>query len=369
MRKRYPVKQPTQSIAAATTQDLSSTEVLNALHSVIDPELGQDLVSLGMIQDVQVHGGRVQFTLRLTTPACPLREQLKYMAHQAVAALPGVSEVQVKLDAQVPHASELPGQRRIPGVRQVIAVASGKGGVGKSTVAVNLALALSVAGARVGLLDADFYGPNVPQMLGSWGRAFGRENGLIPVQARGLQVMSFAYLVEPGKPVIWRGPLLMGAVQQLLFDTQWDNLDYLVVDLPPGTGDVPLSLVQLVPLAGVVIVTTPQSVAVSDVVRCIEMFQATGTPVLGVVENMSYLQCPDCGKRIEIFGQGGGQFLADQYDLPLLAQIPLDPGVCQGADEGKSVGDAEGPIATAFRQLAEKVAARVSIQQLTHLTV
>jgi ATP-binding protein involved in chromosome partitioning len=181
--------------------------------------------------------------------------------------------------------------------------------------------------------------------------------------------MSFAYLVEPGKPVIWRGPLLMGAIQQLLFDTQWEDLDYLVVDLPPGTGDVPLSLVQLVPLAGVVIVTTPQSVAVSDVVRSIEMFKATGTPVLGVVENMSYLQCPDCGKRIEIFGQGGGQFLAHQYGLPLLAQIPLDPGVCQGADEGKSAGDADGPVATVFQQLAEKVAAQVSIQQLTGLTV
>jgi ATP-binding protein involved in chromosome partitioning len=290
------------------------------------------------------------------------------MAHQAVAALPGVSDVQVKLDAQVPHASGLPGQRRIPGVRQVIAVASGKGGVGKSTVAVNLALALSGAGARVGLLDADFYGPNVPQILGSRGQAFRQDDGLIPVQARGLQVMSFAYLVEPGKPVIWRGPLLMGAIQQLLFDTQWDNLDYLVVDLPPGTGDVPLLLVQLVSVAGVVIVTTPQSVAVSDVLRCIEMFRATGAPVLGIVENMSYLQCPDCGKRIEIFGRGGGQFLADQFGLPLLAQIPFDPGVCQGADEGRFVGDAEGPVAMVFRQLAEKVAARVSIQQLGYVT-
>lgn len=369
MRKRYPVKQPIRNNGATIMQDLSSKDVLNSLRSVIDPELGRDLVSLGMIQDVHVDGGLVQFTLRLTTPACPLREQLKGMAHQAVAALPGVREVHVKLDAQVPHTSGLPGQKPIPGVRQIIAVASGKGGVGKSTVAVNLALALSSAGARVGLLDADFYGPNVPQMLGSQGRAFGQRTGLVPVSARGLQVMSFAYLVEPGKPVIWRGPLLMGAIQQLLFDTQWEDLDYLVVDLPPGTGDVPLSLAQLVPLAGVVIVTTPQSVAVSDVMRSIEMFQALGTPVLGVVENMSFLECPDCGKRVEIFGRGGGQFLADQYDLPLLAQIPLDPGVCQGADEGKPAGDAIGPVATAFRQLAEKVAAQVSIQQLTGVTV
>ena len=369
MRKRYTSKQSFQSSAATVAKDPLPKDVLNALRNVIDPELGRDLVSLGMIQDVQTRDGRVQFTLRLTTPACPLREHLKNMAHQAVAALPGVREVHVRVDAQVPSATGLPGQRTIPGVRQVIAVASGKGGVGKSTVAVNLALALSEVGARVGLLDADFYGPNVPQMLGSQGPAFGQGKGLIPVRARGLQVMSFAYLVEPGKPVIWRGPLLMGAIQQLLFDTQWDNLDYLVVDLPPGTGDVPLSLVQLVSLAGVVIVTTPQSVAISDVVRSIEMFHATSTPVLGVVENMSYLQCPDCGKRIEIFGQGGGQFLADQYDLPLLAQIPLDPDVCQGADEGKSAGDMEGSVAAAFHQLAEKVAAQVSVQQLTSLAV
>ena len=369
MRKRYTAKQSVQSSVDTAAKELSSNDVLKALRNVIDPELGRDLVSLGMIQDVQTHDGRVQFTLRLTTPACPLRDQLKGMAHQAVAALPGVREVNVKLDAQVPSATGLPGQRNIPGVRQVIAVASGKGGVGKSTVAVNLALALSEAGARVGLLDADFYGPNVPQMLGSRGRAFGQGNGLVPVPARGLQVMSFAYLIEPGKPVIWRGPLLMGAIQQLLFDTQWDSLDYLVVDLPPGTGDVPLSLVQLVSVAGVVMVTTPQRVAVSDVMRSIEMFRATGTPVLGIVENMSYLECPDCGKRINVFGRGGGQFLADQYNLPLLAQIPLDPDVCQDADEGEFSENAEGPIAAAFQQLAEKVAAQVSIQQLTSLAL
>lgn len=343
--------------------------MLRALGRVIDPELGRDLVSLGMIHDVQVENGRVKFTLRLTTPACPLREQLKAMAHEAVAALPSVREVIVKVDAQVPPGSGLPGQRLIPGVRQVIAVASGKGGVGKSTVAVNLALALARTGARVGLLDADFYGPNVPQMLGSQGGPILRGDRLIPMRARGLQVMSFDYLVAPDKPVIWRGPLLMSAIQQMLFDVEWDALDYLIVDLPSGTGDVPLSLVQLVPLAGVVVVTTPQSVAVSDVVRSIEMFQATGAPVLGIVENKSYLQCQYCGKRIEVFGRGGGLLLAKQYDLPLLAQIPLDPGVCQGADEGKSTGDAEGPIATAFHQLAEKVAAQVSIQQLTAVTV
>ena len=268
---------------------LSSEDILRALRTVVDPELGRDLVSLRMIHDVQVEGGVVQFTLRLTTPACPIRNQLEHMAREAVAALPGVREVRMKIDARVPVGYGRPQQQRLPGVRQIVAVASGKGGVGKSTVAVNLALALSEAGARVGLLDADFYGPNVPQMLGSAGRPILGNNGLVPVEARGLRVMSFAYLLEPGRPVIWRGPLLMAAMQQMLFDVEWGELDYLVVDLPPGTGDVPLSLVQLVTLVGVVVVTTPQNVAVADVVRCIEMFQATGAPVLGVVENMSYL--------------------------------------------------------------------------------
>jgi len=274
------------------------------------------------------------------------------VARQAVAALPGIREVRMKVEAEVPRGFGLPGRRDIPCVRQVIAVASGKGGVGKSTVAVRLALALAEAGAKVGLLDADFFGPNVPQMLGSEDRPMLRNNRLVPVEARGLQVMSFAYLVEPGKPLIWRGPLLMSAMQQMLFDVDWGELDYLVIDLPPGTGDVPLSLVQLISLAGVVVVTTPQNVAVADVVRCIEMLQVTGAPVLGVVENMSYLQCPDCGvctqmlsivtvlakprprgwppagtravshltcfacthcgRRLEVFGRGGGQWLAEQ---------------------------------------------------------
>jgi len=333
---------------------LTSEDILRALRKVVDPELGRDLVSLGMIQNVQVEDGIAQFTLRLTTPACPIRNQLEYMAREAVAALPGVREVRMKVDAQVPVGYGLPQQQRLPGVRQIIAVASGKGGVGKSTVAVNLALALAEAGARVGLLDADFYGPNVPQMLGSTGRPVLGNNGLLPIKARGLQVMSFAYLLEPGRPVIWRGPLLMSAMQQMLFDVEWGELDYLVVDLPPGTGDVPLSLVQLVTLAGVVVVTTPQNVAVADVVRCIEMFQATGAPVLGVVENMSYLLCPDCGRRLEVFGHGGGQWLAEQFNVPLLGQIPLDPAICAGGDLGQPASGADTPIGRASANSPER---------------
>lgn len=349
---------PELSMAPLTTED-----VLYALRSVIDPELGRDLVSLNMIRDVQVDNGVARFTLRLTTPACPIRDQLAGMAHQVVAALPGVREVRMKIDAEVPRGYGLPGQRRLPGVRQVIAVASGKGGVGKSTVAVNLALALAEADARFGLLDADFYGPNVPQMLGSEGRPALRNNLLVPIEARGLQVMSFAYLLEPGKPVIWRGPLLMAALQQMLFDVDWGQLDYLIVDLPPGTGDVPLSLVQLIPLAGVVVVTTPQNVAVADVVRCVEMFQATGTPLLGVIENMSYALCPDCGRHLEIFGHGGGQWLAEQFDVPLLGQIPLDPSICEGGDLGQPAAGSNSPLAQAFREFAGKIAAQVSIRQ------
>ena len=269
----------------------------------------------------------------------------------------------MKVEAEVPRGFGLPGRRDIPCVRQVIAVASGKGGVGKSTVAVRLALALAEAGAKVGLLDADFFGPNVPQMLGSEDRPMLRNNRLVPVEARGLQVMSFAYLVEPGKPLIWRGPLLMSAMQQMLFDVDWGELDYLIVDLPPGTGDVPLSLVQLIALAGVVVVTTPQNVAVADVLRCIEFFQVTGAPVLGVVENMSYLQCPDCGRRLEVFGRGGGQWLAEQFDVPLLGQIPLDPAICEGGDLGEPASGSDSPVAQAFRELAGMVAAQVSIRQ------
>ena len=343
---------------------LTSEDVLRALSRVIDPELGQDLVSLGMIHDARVENDVAKFTLRLTTPACPIRDHMERMAHQAVANLPGIRDVQVKVEANVPASYSLPGQRSLPGVRQVIAVASGKGGVGKSTIAVNLALALAESGAQVGILDADFYGPNVPQMLGSAGRPSIHNDRIVPLEAYGLQIMSIAYLVDPGQPIIWRGPLLMSAIQQMLFDVDWQDLDYLVVDLPPGTGDVPLSLVQLVRLAGVVVVTTPQSVAVSDVQRCIEMFRVAGTPVLGVVENMSFLVCPDCGHRLDIFGQGGGKWLADLYDVPFLGQIPLIPTICEGSDLGQPVSLADSTAKEAFRVLAGKVAAQVSILQL-----
>lgn len=367
MRTRNPKNSLSAPPTTSKITSLSADIVLNALSKVIDPELGRDLVTLGMIKDLQVKEGLVRFTLRLTTPACPLRDELQSMAKNAVATIPGVKDVQVKLDAQVPPGIGLPDKRSIPGVQQVIAVASGKGGVGKSTIAVNLACALSELGGRVGLLDGDFYGPNVPQMLGSQGRPFAEANRIIPIESHGIQVMSFDYLIEPNKPVIWRGPLLMEAIQQLLFDTAWKALDYLIVDLPPGTGDVPLSLIQLVLLAGVVVVTTPQSIALSDVTRCIEMFRATNTPILGIVENMSYLVCPDCGRQMNIFGKGGGQWLADKYGIPLLVKVPFDAEICEGGDNGHPAVNVSECAASNFNELAEKVAAQVSIRQLAAL--
>lgn len=364
MRTRHPKNSLSAPPTTSKIPSLSADVVLEALSKVIDPELGRDLVTLGMIKDLDIEGGLVTFTLTLTTPACPLREELLSMAKKAVISLPSVDDVKVKLDARVPSGNRLPGKQSIPGVQQVIAVASGKGGVGKSTVAVNLALALKETGAKVGLLDGDLYGPNVPQLLGSEGTPYAVDKRIIPIETHGIQVMSFAYLIDPGKPVIWRGPLLMEAIKQLLFDTQWNELDYLIVDLPPGTGDVPLSLVQLVYPVSVVIVTTPQSVALSDVVRSIEMFRATGTPILGVVENMSYLECPDCGHLISIFGQGGGEWLAQQYGIPLLARIPLDAEICKGGDAGQSALSVSENAGRSFAELAEKTAAQVSMIQL-----
>lgn len=344
-----------------TINALTADQVYQALSQVYDPELRRDLVSLGMVQDVQVDGGAVAFTLRLTTPACPLRDRLEAEARQAVAAIPGVTDVVIEVETSVPTGFGMPQQQRIPGVRQIIVVGSGKGGVGKTTVSVNLALALAGSGAQVGLLDADFYGPNVPQMLGAGGAPQLRNKKLTPIEAHGLRVMSFAYLMEPGKSLIWRGPLLMAAVQQMLFEVDWGELDYLVIDLPPGTGDVQLSLAQLVPLAGALMVTTPQGVAVSDVVRAVQMFETLGVPLLGFVENMSYLECPGCGRRLRLFRSGGAAWLSEQFGAPVLGEFPLDPAICESGDTGQPVALSDSQYARLFTELARQAAARVSV--------
>ncbi len=340
---------------------VSPQAVLEALRQVNDPELGRDLVSLGMIRDVVVDGAKVSFRLELTTPACPLRDQIREQARQAVEAVPGVRAVDVQLSANVPADGRSRGLLRLP-IRNAVAVASGKGGVGKTTVAVNLAVSLARAGARVGLLDADIYGPNVPIMMGVDRMPAPQDGRMIPAVAHDVRVASIGFLVPPGQPLIWRGPMLHSAIRQLLSDVEWGELDYLVIDLPPGTGDAQLSLAQSIPLSGGIIVTTPQQVSLQDARRGLEMFRALDVPVLGVVENLSYLELPD-GGRMDIFGQGGGEALARQAGVPFLGRLPIDPAVREAGDSGLPVvlSRPDAPVARALVALAEAVAARLSV--------
>jgi ATP-binding protein involved in chromosome partitioning len=335
--------------------------VMDALSKVQEPELGKDLVSLGMIRDLAIDGGRVSFTVELTTPACPLREQIERQARQAVASIAGVEEVSVTLGSNVPSDGRSRGLLRLP-IRNAVAVASGKGGVGKTTVAVNIAVGLARSGANVGLLDADIYGPNVPMMMGV-DRMPPPENGrLIPATAYGVRVMSIGFLVERGQPLIWRGPMLHSAIRQFLSDVEWGELDYLIIDLPPGTGDAQLSLTQTLPLSGGLIVTLPQQVSLEDARRGLETFRSMDVPVLGVIENMSYLELPD-GRRLYVFGQGGGERLAKEAGVPFLGSIPMEASVCEGGDAGVPViiAHPESAVAKSLVAIAEAVAAKVSV--------
>jgi ATP-binding protein involved in chromosome partitioning len=341
---------------------VTAEAVLGALGKVQEPELGRDLVSLGMVKDLKIEGDRVAFTVELTTPACPLRSRIEQEARQAVAALPGVNQVEVRLTSNVPADGRQRGLIQLP-IRNAVAIASGKGGVGKTTVAVNLAVALARSGARVGLLDGDIYGPNVPIMMGV-DRMPTPENGrLIPALAHGVRVMSIGFLVSPGQPLIWRGPMLHSAIRQFISDVDWGELDYLIVDLPPGTGDAQLSLSQSMPLSGGLIVTLPQQVSLDDARRGLEMFRTMDVPVLGVIENMSYLDLPD-GKRMDIFGQGGGERLAREAGVPFIVAIPIDPAVRQSGDAGVPVvlSHPESAVAKALVTLAEDVAAKLSVR-------
>lgn len=343
---------------------LTRDAVLSALSKVQEPELHQDLVTLGMVRDIKIEGDAVSFTVMLTTPACPLRGKIEKESRDAVLAI-GAAKVDVKLDSDVPHDGRMRGLVTTP-IRNAIAVASGKGGVGKSTVSVNLAVALAQSGARVGLLDADIYGPNVPTMMGAPRMPNPREDKLMPAQNYGVKIMSMGYLVKPGQPLIWRGPMLNSAIRQFLGEVDWGELDYLIIDLPPGTGDAPLSLAQALPLTGVVVVTLPQAVSIEDASRGLEMFRTLNVPILGVIENMSYLTLPD-GTRMDVFGQGGGKLMAEQYDVAYLGAVPMNPNVRIGGDSGKPVviADPESDAAQALRQLAETVAAKVSVAAFT----
>jgi ATP-binding protein involved in chromosome partitioning len=324
-------------------------------------------VRLGFVKDLKIEGGAVSFRVVLTTPACPVREQLQEQSRAAVAALPGVETVSVTMDAEVPKGRGFGEKLNVEGVRNIVAVSSGKGGVGKSTVAVNLAVSLALDGARVGLMDADVYGPNVPLMLGVGNaRPEVEGNKLLPIEAYGVRLMSMAILKPGDEPLIVRGPILHGLVKQFLSDVRWGELDYLIVDMPPGTGDVQLSLAQLVPVQGAVLVTTPQEVAVADVRRALRMFETVAVPILGVVENMSYFIAPDTGTRYDIFGAGGGERLAAHYHVPYLGAVPLGLDVREGGDSGVPVvvGQPDSPQALAFRHVAEEVARQVSIEAM-----
>ncbi len=341
--------------------------VLAALGTVNDPDLHRDLVTLGMIEGIEIEGGRVRFTLVLTTSACPLKAQIENDCRAAVTLIPGVTEVDLHTTSRVRKPKDPSADRKaLEGVGHVIAVGSGKGGVGKSTVAANLAIALAQTGASVGLLDADIYGPNLPRMLGVQRQPYQREGRIVPLEAHGIRFMSMGLLVEAGEAVVWRGPMLHGAIKSFLGDVDWSGCDYLLVDLPPGTGDVQLSLIQQTVVTGAVIVTTPSTVAIEDSVKAIRMFDKLSVPVLGVVENMSYFICDQCNARHDIFSSGDAQTRALALGLPFLGALPLESAVRRGGDTGAPVVavDPDGATSRAFKTIAGLLAQRISITTL-----
>ncbi len=348
---------------AATTALHSA--IIDALRAVNDPELHRDVITLNMIHDLAIRDGDVSLRLVLTTPACPVRRDFQEMVEAAVQAVPGVRSVRVVLGAEVRGSGPVQGKKAVEGVRNVIAVASNKGGVGKSTVAVNLAVALARLGARVGLVDADITGPNIPTMMGFEPGFQAQERGLRVQDAYGVRVASLGFLLPKGTPVVWRGPMIGTGVRQLLHDLQWGELDYLVVDLPPGTSDASMSLAQETPLAGAVIVSTPQEVALEDATKAVTMFEKLSVPVFGIVENMSYFVCPDCSSRHEIFGHGGAREAAEELGIDFLGEIPLDTRVRSGGDAGKPVVAVapDSPAAQSLIAVAERVAAKLSVLQ------
>lgn len=345
---------------------VTEAQVLDALRTVIEPELRRDLVSLNMIKNLEIDGGDVSFTIELTTPACPLRSQMEREARDAVIALDGVEDVAIAFDSNVARDTRMQQNLDIS-VRNIVAIASGKGGVGKSTVAVNVAIALAQDGARVGLLDADIYGPNIPMMMGVDTIPPPRNQRIVPSDAYGVTVMSMGFIVPADQPVVWRGPMLHSAIGQLLNDVEWGELDYLIVDMPPGTGDVQLSLAQTTPLSGGVIVTTPQNVSLADARKGLATFEQLEVDVLGLIENMSYFVAPDTGKRYNIFGSGGGRRYAEEIGVPLLGQIPIDPRIVEGGDAGTPivVSAPESEAATALKEVARRLAARLSVINLS----
>jgi len=338
-------------------------QVLDSLRSVMDPDLKKDIVSLGFVKDLRIEDKIVYFNLELTTPACPLKEKLKADAEEAVRNIEEVSDVVIEVTSKVTtHRAQIE-EDILPGVKNIVAVASGKGGVGKSTVCVSLAVSLARTGAKVGLLDTDIYGPSIPIMMGIKEQPELKDQKLIPISKYGVRLMSLGFLISEDTPMIWRGPMVMKAVEQLITDVEWGELDYLFIDLPPGTGDVQLTLAQKVPLTGAVIVTTPQDVALLDVVRGISMFKKLNVPILGIIENMSFFKCPHCGGRTDIFSHGGGEGASRKYDVPFLGEVPLDIRIRTGGDSGRPVviDDPESDQGNIFMKIAEQLASRISV--------
>jgi ATP-binding protein involved in chromosome partitioning len=343
---------------------LTEGAILDALRQVQEPELGKDIVTLQMVKDIVIEGTTAAFTIELTTPACPLKDEIEGNTRAALTAI-GVTDVTLTWGSMVRRAAPRQAEQLLPNVKNVIAVGSGKGGVGKSTVSVNLAVALAQAGAAVGLLDADITGPNIPMMLGVEGQPKAAPNNKIsPLERHGVKCISIQFFVPEGQPIVWRGPLVGGAIQQFLRDVDWGDLDYLVVDLPPGTSDAQLTLAQSVPLGGAVLVTTPQEVALSDVGKALAMFKRLSVPILGLVENMTAFVCPHCGELTEIFGRGGGERFCQEHGIDFLGGVPLDITVRQGGDVGvPAVAQREpGPAARALTAVAGAVAARMSVR-------
>src|SRR5918912_531688 len=338
-------------------------QILSTLKTVVDPELHKDIVSMGMIKDLSISDGKVAFTLELTTPACPFNSDIERDVRAAMAGL-GVKDLNMRVTARVMEGRALSMDELLPGVKNILAVASGKGGVGKTTVSVNLALALAKTGAKVGLLDADIYGPSVPLMLGLKASPEVINNKIQPPVSDHVKVISMGFFYEQSQQAgIYRGPIISGIVKQFLTDVNWGDLDYLIIDLPPGTGDAPLTIAQTIPITGILIVTTPQDVAMNVAVKAIGMFNKLNVPIVGVVENMSYLVCPHCNEQISLFGKGGGKRISDDFKIPFIGEIPLHPRIMESSDLGKPsvVSEPDSIQAHAFTKTAKVVTGRISI--------
>ena len=341
-------------------------QVLSSLRKVVDPELHKDIVSMGMIKDMAINNDKISFTLELTTPACPFNSEIEQDVRNTISNL-GINDLDLKVTAKVMEGRSISLDELLPGVKNIIAVASGKGGVGKTTVSVNLAIALAKTGAKVGLLDADIYGPSVPLMLGLKESPQVIENKIQPPISEGVKIISMGFFYEQSQQAgIYRGPIISGIIKQFLTDVNWGELDYLIIDLPPGTGDAPLTIAQTIPITGILVVTTPQEVAMNVAVKAIGMFNKLNVPIIGVIENMSYLQCPNCNENIHIFGNGAGQKISEQFKIPYIGDIPLNPQIMQGSERGKPIiiSDPESGQTKSLLKIAKLVAGRVSVLAL-----